>query len=138
MANKREVRFTEEQVKQIVKETISQQLTEIQTSLKDLSLIKQTLLGDGSYIKTGLLDEHKAMYEAYRVYSTESFPTRLDTLWELHTGNLRSGFYDSVEEIIKLFRNLKFMTAALGITSIASVISLIISVYALLSLLGKL
>lgn len=114
--------ITRKMVESIIEETIGGRLARIEDSMKDVSEIKRALLGDGTYTKIGMKDQHDEMYRAYFTYKEDLFPLRLNELWESYQNKKKNKLDEKVDEVVSVYGNLKWNLRLFGVTSVLALI----------------
>lgn len=98
--------LTPKQVQDLINDTIGERLGGIELQLKT---IRDVLLGDGMYSKSGVKQQH-------------------DEMWRTHTKMVDGNLYQRIEDVVQLYKNIRFIITVLGITSIGGLFMSIISV----------
>lgn len=108
--------LTVDDVMNLIEDSINKQLADIRNSLRDITEIKNVLLGDGRYYKEGLKQQH-------------------DELWSNYVRLVNNRTFERMEEIINVYQSIKTSLRIFGVTSVLALVVSTLNILKLFNLI---
>ena len=100
-----------EDIRQMIENSVTQKVdAKLSMISQDIKDIKEVILGNKEFSIAGIKGQHDEMYEAYKQCKINDQQTKVEILW-------------------KSYERTKWLFATLGISSVAGLMSLVLTIY---------